>query len=86
MDEKIKEIKDYVFWYRREIDQKLSPTLAGRIYLDHIEYLLTRIKELEEGIGWHRKNMWGYVEDAEGIVIWQVNNVKDKELYKLIEK
>jgi len=46
--DKMKEIEDYLFWYRREIDQKLSPTLAGRIYLDHIEYLLSKIEELEK--------------------------------------
>lgn len=43
----LKEIEDYLFWCKREISNDPIPTIAGKIYIEHIECLLSKNKDLE---------------------------------------
>ncbi len=78
MNEKIKEIEGFLFWYKKEISDGKIPSVAGKIYIDHVEYLLSKIMELEEGIKKHRDNY-----TANETIMSMLK--RDNELYKLVE-
>ncbi len=62
-----REIMDYLFWYSREISNGGIPTLSGKIYVDHVQTLLSSLeKEKERFPCKHRKADWdnGYGDCA----------------------